>query len=238
MMLIKLFLLNLLILGCTGLTPAQDDKVIVDESKLPRLADAVETFVPAGWTIEEQISGDLNNDSTPDVALKITEKKSANATEDDPVSRERVLMILFKNADNKFERVATVDGLLQCTGCGGAFFGVVEAPADVKINKGVLIVEQESGSRNVTETTFRFRYDPVVKKFTLIGYDAVDRDRATGEIVSNSSNFLTGVKITEIYQYNQKLDKQQLKSKHQTKIAKAPQYLEDIDYEKIGDDAE
>jgi len=32
----------------------------------------------------------------------------------------------------------------------------VEAPANVTIEKGVLIVEQEHGSREVTDTTYRF----------------------------------------------------------------------------------
>lgn len=207
-----------------------------NDAALPRRAERVEKFVPSGWVVEETISGDLNNDSVPDAALKLIEKMPAGSDKDDPPSRNRVLLILLKNKDGAFERAATAKKLLQCTGCGGAFYGVAEAPAEVLVNKGVLLIRQDFGSRNVTEQTFRFRYDPTAKKFALIGYDETDRDRATGQTRSESTNYLTGVKITEIFQYSEKLDKEVKKSTRQTKVAKTPKYLEEIDNEAFGND--
>lgn len=204
------------------------------ESALPQTADSAVKFVPAGWMIEETVTGDLNNDSIPDAALKLIEKMPAGADKDAPPSRSRALLILLKNKDGMFERAAVAKKLLQCTGCGGAFYGVSEASANVEISRGVLIVRQDHGSRNVVEQTFRFRYDQAQKRFALIGYDESDRDRATGETRIESTNFLTGVKITEVFKYDEKSDKEVKKQNRQTKIPKTPKFLEQIDGESFG----
>jgi hypothetical protein len=143
-----------------------------------------------------QSPGDLNNDSIPDYALKLIEDKPARTSDDTDNNRYRALVIVFGSKEGKLTRAAVADKLLQCTGCGGAFYGVVAASADVKIEKGVLVVFQDHGSRNVVETTYRFRYDPQARKFFLIGLDMNDRDRASGETTVESTNYLTGVKIT------------------------------------------
>jgi hypothetical protein len=236
-MLTRIFTLCLFLTACAAFTSAQEEQaVLFDDAALPRAANAVEKFLPSGWMVEAEVSGDLNNDSVPDTALTLIEKPAADADKDNPPSRERVLMILFKNRQGIFERAATEKKLLQCTGCGGAFYGVMEAPADVNIAKGVLIVKQDHGSRNVTETTYRFRYNPGAKKFALIGYDVNDRDRATGETTNESTNYLTGVKIRETFQYSKKLDKDVKKSSRRIKINNSPQYLEEIDYETLDND--
>jgi len=236
-MLTRIFTLCLFLTACAAFTSAQEEQAIsFDDSALPRTANAVEKFLPSRWMVEAQVSGDLNNDSVPDTALKLIEKPAADFDKDNPPSRERVLMILFKNRQGIFERAATAKNLLQCTRCGGAFYGVMEASADVTIAKGVLIVKQDGGSRNVIETTYRFRYNPGVKKFALIGYDVNDRDRATGENTNSSTNYLTGIRIRETFQYSKKLDKDVKKSSRRIRINKPPQYLEEIDYETLDND--
>jgi len=45
---------------------------------------------------------------------------------------------------------------------------VSESPADVTIEKGVLVVSQDHGSRDVSRTTYRFRYGPDNGKFMLM----------------------------------------------------------------------
>ena len=92
-------------------------------------------------------------------------------------------------------RAAVADKLLQCTRCGGAFYGVSESPANVQIEKGIIVVDQDHGSRNLTNTTYRFRYDAASQQFILIGFDYADADRATASVVSESTNYLTGVRI-------------------------------------------
>jgi hypothetical protein len=176
---------------------AQDGGAAFDKSKVPAQGSAAGDFVPVGWLLEGQASGDLNGDGVPDLALKLIQQKPAGAKGDEPLERQRALIVLFKGGDGTLRSAAVADKVLQCTSCGGAFYGVVEAPAEVRIERGVIVVNQEFGSRDVTEHTYRFRYEPAEAKFILIGFDSTSRDRLTAEVTLESTNFLTGRKITK-----------------------------------------
>ena len=220
----KIFLLVLLISICAALTSAQDEKkAVFDDSTLPKTASSTSKFVPAGWSIESTITGDLNTDGIADAVIVFVHKAEG----------ERALMIAFKNAKGEFERVVTAKDVLQCTSCGGMLGGEKNTP-DIKIAKGVLIINTLTGSRESTDSTFRFRYDPKVSKFALIGYDEVDNDRATGASTNTSTNYLTSVQITTEYQYNQKTEKDVVKSTKTDKVKTPTQYIEDVDYSKMG----
>ena len=60
----------------------------------------------------------------------------------------------------------------------------MESQAEVKIEKGVIVVTQDHGSRDLTNTTYRFRYDSESQKFMLIGFDFSDADRLTGGVIT------------------------------------------------------
>jgi hypothetical protein len=169
-----------------------------DKSKLPETGRSASDFIPAGWVLEEQVAGDLNSDGVPDLALKLIHEKPATAQEGEIIERYRALVVLFKGADGGLRRAGVADKVLQCTSCGGAFYGVVEAPAEVKIERGVIVVSQDFGSREVTEHTYRFRYDGAAARFVLIGFDSTSRDRLTATVTQESTNFLTGKKITTV----------------------------------------
>ena len=219
----KIFLLVLLVSICSVLTFAQDDKTVTfDDSNLPKTATSTTKFVPAGWSIESTVSGDLNNDGIADAVIVFIEQTG-----------ERVLMIAFKNAKGEFERVVTAQNMLQCTTCGGALGGEKNTP-DIKIAKGVLIINTLTGSRESSDQTFRFRYDPKVSKFALIGYDDEERDRGTGESTIASTNYLTGVTITRELQYNEKTVKEVTKSTKTDKVKTPTKYIEDVDYSEMG----
>ena len=188
----KLAFVLLLVAGLSLVASAQD-KAAFDVSKIPAMGDKPQDFAPSGWKVEETVRGDLNGDGKPDYAIKLIEDKPKSA--DTEVDRARVLVLGFDDG-GKIKRVAVADKLLQCTACGGAFYGVVDAPANVKIEKGVLIVNQDHGSRDVTETTYRFRYDEQPSMFILIGFDYADRDRAEGGTHTESTNYLTGKRVT------------------------------------------
>lgn len=170
----------------------QDESVPIDKSRIPAQADSTKKFAPPGWKIEEEVAGDLNGDSLTDYALKLVEDKPAKDSDDVATERARALVVVLQNG--KLSRAGVADKLLQCTRCGGAFYGVVESPAEVKIEKGVIVVEQDHGSRNLTNTTYRFRYDPATQRFILIGFDFSDADRLTAGVVSESTNYVTGVR--------------------------------------------
>ena len=174
---------------CFGQEPSR-----IEKSRIPAEADRIQKFVPAGWKIEEQVTGDLNGDSVPDYAVKLVEDKPAKDSDDMATERQRALVIVLQQQGGKLSRAAVADKLLQCTRCGGAFYGVSESPANVQIEKGVIVVDQDHGSRNLTNTYYRFRYEAGSRQFVLIGFDYADADRATAQVISESTNYLTGMR--------------------------------------------
>jgi hypothetical protein len=208
---------------------AQDEKVTVDRSKIPASADSPNAFVPPGWKIEEKVSGDLNGDGKADLALKLIQDKPGN-TQDQINERGRALIILFAGGKAGYRLAAVTDTLLQCTGCGGAFYGIVDAPANVSIEKGVIVVSQDHGSREVTETTYRFRYDEQPAMFILIGFDYASRDRAAGGVWTESTNYLTGKRVTTV-------DKGKRRTTKTTVVAKNRMSIEEVDAEKLEGEA-
>ena len=221
-LLVPLFLVSML-LPASFL--AQNERVRIDQSLILAEAENVNSFIPKGWKIEEQVTGDLNGDSLPDYALKLVEDKPAKK-DDVANDRERALVIVMNDKSGKLSCAAVTDKLLQCTTCGGAFYGVMDAPASVKIEKGILIVDQDHGSREVTRLTYRFRYEPDTKKFLLIGFDLVSNDRLTGMVVTESTNYLTWVRIVT-------RGKGKKDTTSRTQIPKNKIYLEQVDNEEF-----
>jgi hypothetical protein len=198
---------------------AQDDRVTIKKSLIPASGSDTRNFIPQGWKLEEQKAADLDGDGNSDYVLKLIEDKPAKTADDMLNDRARALIVLLSDATGKLTRAAVADKLLQCTGCGGAFYGVVEAPAEVDVDaKGIISVSQEHGSREVSNTTYKFRYDPAVKRFVLIGFDYVENDRATAKVVSESTNYLTGVRKT---------------NNRTSTITRTKIFLDDVDYEKF-----
>lgn len=190
---------------------------------------SVQDFVPRGWKIEGQTDGDLNGDSRPDVALKLIEDLPEETAEGTLNIRYRALLVLFRTETGKLHRAASAARLLQCTGCGGMLGN--PGGGDITIEKGVIIVSQLSGSRESTDLTQRFRYDARLKRFVLIGEDIENRDRLTGESTSESSNFLTGVKIIKKTRLDKSGEREILVSSKTERIPIAKRFIEDIDYE-------
>src|SRR5258706_475589 len=187
-------------------------------------------FIPPGWTVEEQISGDLNGDGNPDLALKLVQDQSRTESAV-PGARQRALVILLGGMANQWRRAALATKLLQCTTCGGALYGTQEAPAQVAIVSRVLIVKQDHGARNVIGQTFRFRYEAKLEKFLLIGVDLTDRDRATGVLIEESTNFLTGQKLVTKAQFDERRQKYLTKSSRRSRVPVKRIAIEDVDYE-------
>ncbi len=179
---------------------AQDSKPL-NIARVPIRADAPVLFAPRGWKIEKRIDGDLNRDKVSDAALVLVEDTTAKNASGDPAPRQRALVVLLRDGKG-WRRVGFSGELLLGTRDGGAFYGVVETPVEVAIVRSGIIVKMEAGSREVTETTHRLRYEPAKKGVYLIGLDSVTRDRATADVTSTSTNFLTGVRRTAIFKGN------------------------------------
>ncbi len=183
-------------------------------------AGAEKDFIPAGWKLETITTGDLNGDSMPDSALQIIKE---DAEEDD---YDRTLILLFKTTDGKLAKATEAGKIIRCSICGGILGG---GPADIKIEKGVLLVSQMYGSRQATNYLHRFRYEPSIGKFRLIGEDVTNYDRATGESETKSTNFLTGKQILTKEKYDEKTGKEAVVSRKTKKIAVTKKYIEQID---------
>jgi hypothetical protein len=193
-----------------------------DASKVPDSTADLQSYAQSGWKVEEIVKGDLNGDGKPDAAVKLAQIEKDR---EGGIGGSRVLVIAFAEGGG-WKRAAFADKILQCVDCGGAFYGVMPAPAGVTIEKGVLVIENEHGSRDVSKSTFRFRLIPGIGRFSLIGYDYTDNDRLTGEWTSESTNYSTMVRIT-------KTGKGKRTTTKRSKITPTTIYLEDADGEEL-----
>lgn len=199
-------------------------------AKVPKQGKAPGDFVPAGWKVEATTRGDLDKNGSEDVVLELIE--DVPAEEDGAlVDRARALVVLLAEKGGTLRRAGASNQVLYCTACVGMMGG--GGGSVVKIQKGVILVDQLSGSREVRNTLLRFRYDAKDGRFVLIGQDVTDRDRLTGESTTVSTNTLTGTRITEQRKYDEKKDKEVLLSSKKGKVAVKKQYLEDVNIENI-----
>jgi hypothetical protein len=178
-------------------------------------------FVPAGWTVEEELPGDLNDDGIPDAVLMLAQEGHADPTD----QASRVLLVLAGRPDGSFEQIGKSEKLLLCVQC----FGAIGGGPELSIARRVLIVDQLVGSRDTVEGVWRFRFDPGSKRMRLIGLDVKRADRATGVSTSQSTNHLTGKRITESLRYDKAKDKDVVVSKKTSTVATTPIFLEDVD---------
>ena len=167
-------------------------------SKVPLRADAPILFAPRGWKIEKQINGDLNRDKIADAALVLVQDYVAKDAQGNATACDRALLVILREGKG-WKRAGFNHSLLLGTRGGGAFYGVVETPVNVSIARGVLIVNQDSGSRSTFETTHKFRLDRRTRRFYLIGFDSIENDRLSAETTTQSLNFLTGRRETKRY---------------------------------------
>src|ERR1044072_8195736 len=191
---LKILAMLVLVALATTIHAQEEERRFLDLKQVPAEGHSTQDFVPRGWKIEEQVEGDLNADSTPDTVLKLIEDLPEETPEGALNIRYRALLVLFQTGAGKLERAAAGTRVLQCTGCGGMLGN--PGGGVITVERGVLVVDQLSGSRELRNLIQRFRYDTRLKRFVLIGEDVVNADRLMGQRTSVSSNFLTGVKIT------------------------------------------
>jgi hypothetical protein len=182
--------------------------------KVPEQAKSIEGFVPAGWKIEKKIEGDLTKDNTVDTVLELIQNPPAAAGDS-----QRKLLIILQNSDKSLHKAAVAEKLLLCPNC----FGTMGTNADIKIEKGILIIDHLTGSRETQETTQRFRYEDKSKRFLLIGEDIINNDRLNVDGSSTKSiNYLTGEQIEEVI-------KNKKSTKKTTKIPVKPKFIEEVE---------
>ncbi len=155
-----------------------------------------ESLMPRQYVVEQLIEGDLDKDGDLDVVMVGVDGPAEleELTPDDG-DGNRVLVVAQKGPSG-YTAVGVGYDALMCRACGGAFWGVSPAPIELKISKGVLIVDQSAGSREVQNWTHRYRIEK--NKVRLIGLDSNVYDRANGDGSTSSTNYVTGTTITTI----------------------------------------
>ncbi|MDQ2642544.1 MAG: hypothetical protein M3020_01920 [Myxococcota bacterium] len=148
---------------------------------LPKRGATPAAFVLKGWSVEVKVEGDLDTDKKPDTVLVLLEDQP----EDD---RERAVLVLLQR-DAGYVLGGSNVGLVACWMCSGAKGG--EGTPSIEIQKGVLLVDQMSGSRQFTTSLDRFRWNRSRRLFEWIGQDLRSADAITGESTETSCNFLT-----------------------------------------------
>lgn len=206
-------------------TPKNDNVAISNNNSkkedVVKIESQVSEFVPSGWKVEDQQSGDLNNDSVPDLILQLGNNGDKKG------DYNRSLIILFKSQDGKFTKAAEAKKLIRCSECGGMLGSGL---SEIKVENGVLIIDTLYGSRDSVNYVLKFRYTPESKRFLLIGEDVENTDRAVGSIQTTSINYLTNKKIETKKQADEKTEK--VLSTKESKISPQKKYIEEIDYQK------
>lgn len=189
-------------------------------SLVPLRADAPQLFAPRGWMIEKRVNGNLNRDKLADAALVLVENKTADDDEDGAPTRLRALVVLLREGKG-WRRAGFNNSILLGTHDGGAFYGALETPVDVQIKRGVLLINLESGSRDILDTTHKFRFDAKRKVFLFIGFDSIDHDRLSSDVTTISVNYLTGRKKSSVFTGDD--------DKAKTKIARVSKQLRTLE---------
>lgn len=166
-------------------------------SEGPRAA----AFVPRGWVLEQQAEGDLTGDRRPDLALVIRQQRPDDADHD------RALVVLERGADGVYARIGVGTRFLLCSSCYGSVAGPVGAPL-LAIRRGVLAVEQLSGSREARERTLRFRLDAESGRLMLVGEELASWDRAEGRGSRTRTNHLSRTRTTERWERDARRDRE------------------------------
>jgi len=151
-----------------------------DIPTIPNTGQKEENFIPKNWKMLKKVQGDMNKDNLTDTALVI-ENNDGN----------RILLLLF-GKNKSFKLSVSSANTVLCRQCGG----VLGDPfMDIKIDKGVLIIDHYGGSRDRWGFTHRFRFQN--NNWYLIGEDKFSGDNLTLESKTYSINYLTGDVIIE-----------------------------------------
>jgi len=188
----KLFFACLLVLACTAALGA------------PQEAQKWQGWIPSGWKLIHTATGDLNNDGRSDAVLIIEQdyprNRKPNTGLGEPVlnTNPRHLLILF-NTPAGFKLTSSVDHFLP--GEGSLDSPCLGDPLDnggASVKRGLLQIDLHywlsCGSYAVNHQTLLFRHEG--GRFRLIGRDAWDFMRNSGERSEVSINYLTGKRKT------------------------------------------
>jgi hypothetical protein len=121
------------------------------------------TLVPAGWTVVEEASGDLNQDGIDDAALVI---EGPASNEEDEKPRALLVLLKDKGMNDLYTQASRSDKVILGSQLGGA---LGDPLANLVIEKGVLRIDFYGGSREKWSTTHRYWYKAADQSVYVIG---------------------------------------------------------------------
>lgn len=133
-----------------------------DKTEIPASGKNITDFIPKGYDTLATASGDLNKDKLADLVL-VLRPDAEDATDGDAEAPDRILLILFRDADG-YRLTGRSDKVIMCKECGGIFG---DPFAGIVIAKGVLVIDHYGGSNWRWSYTHRFRYQQ--GDFYLVG---------------------------------------------------------------------
>ena len=168
----------------------------IDYPSVKKTGKRAADFVPHGWKIMGQASGDLNNDGNKDIILVIKDNrgkfKQKNTGLGDEIfdTNPRILLILFCDPQTHEYKLAEESKTI---------ISIPESPTvaepfkDVSIHNGIFqlnfTIWYSAGSWSASDISYKFHWQD--KKFVLIGANKTEIDRGSGKEIDYSYNFLT-----------------------------------------------
>jgi hypothetical protein len=181
---------------------ADDDVVAIPEASYPALAETApqaEGFVPPGWKIESQVTGNLDGDGAEDIAMVLRGTDPRNVLtggqfgETPFDSNPRILAVALRNSDGGY-RLALENHRLIPRPDDPSREDPLSETGGISIERGTLKVAfylfMSAGGWGMGDTSYRFRLEK--GRFRLIGYDSYSVNRGTGDSEEVSVNLLTG----------------------------------------------
>ncbi len=166
--------------------------------ELPRSADAAESFVPTGWTIEIMETGDLNSDERDDILLVLKEENPANIITNDPASpgvdewdaNPRILAVAFALPGGGYELVLQNNDFIPRheDPCIDDPFSLAEMEAGtIQI---YLHLWANAGTWYTSDSKFTFRFQD--NALRLVSYTNYTTKRNTGETWELDLDYVAG----------------------------------------------
>ena len=199
-MISRIFLHVLAGFAMIGTAQAQD--VAIPEAVFPRLvgqAGGVEGFVPAGWKIDYQQSGDLNGDGHSDLMFVLIDDDPNNLVSDPsfgdgPVNTNpRILGVAFGKTSGGY-KLALENHTLIPRIVENVFEDPFQKDGSM-ISNGTMKISLYGFGSSIWQPQLQFRYGH--GHFELIGCERSSHDRFSGITTVTSANYLTGrVEVT------------------------------------------
>jgi hypothetical protein len=176
------------------------DPVIPDMTypSLPKQASSAAGFVPRGWVLEAQASGDLNRDAIPDLALVLRQNDPKNIVQNPGLGENpfdtnpRILAVAFRNGPAgdfflQLENRTLIPRRTDPVMADPFEDGLAVDRGNLRVNLNLWL---SAGGWDMSGMSHTLQYRN--GRFELIGYDRSTTNRRSLDTTDVSVNYLTG----------------------------------------------